>query len=105
MLTALMLNPRSSILNPQSYSLRLRARHSHRFAPLSDFGFEECRELLGRIADEFSAFRRDAVGHLGNLDDANHFGVQFIDDVARSAGRHRDAEPRAGLEAFEPLLV
>src|SRR6476660_3086669 len=96
----LILNPRSSIL-----LLRLGARNVYRLAPLDSFSLEKRRKLLGRIADELRALGRNAVRDFGNLDDAHHLGVQLVDDVARSSRRHRDAEPRAGLEAFEPLLV
>ena len=77
----------------------------HRFTPLHQFRPEKRRELFRAIADKLRALSAHAITDVRRLNRARRGCVQLHYNIVRRAGGRRQAEPGAGIEAFQPLLV
>src|SRR5258708_32522596 len=79
----------------------LEARGLQHGAPLGNLGADEGVELLGAVADQLEALRREPRLHLRVLRDLPHLGVQALDDRPRRARRPGEAAPAIDLVARE----
>src|SRR3954466_15134428 len=56
------------------------------------------RHVPRRAGAELHAALDEALRHLGRVQSLNEIGRQAVDDLARSAGRHRETLPEVDLE-------